>query len=207
MLLLQPGVCYLSKTFTSTSAICRPFFVLLEHKKLHKVNLSFAVKSLKLMGQMFQKIQSLKIWSNRGRKHVTQNTPEEVAMSIADVSEDNFAVIFSIIGYLGISTGHIVKHAKSQEGLSTSILRKNWHMKELRLVNYDKRKLLLSVFVRMKMDVAWKQKTLCSDDTHFELNVYLNSQKVRIWDSSSQNSFKEFLLQSLKIALWCGATE
>lgn len=64
----------------------------------------------------------------------------------------------------------------------------------------------LEFLARMEVDYEWPWKTLYTDEAHFHLTGYANTQNCQIWTTENPLASQPVLLHSVKVTMWCGFT-
>lgn len=79
-----------------------------------------------------------------------------------------------------------------------------WRVQELRHIDHDEGLSLFQMFLsRMEVKDIWPMEFLYTYEADYYMNNCENTQNYWIWDSTLSNAFKECLLQSPIITLWC----
>jgi len=64
--------------------------------------------------------------------------------------------------------------------------------------------LLIGVLENQKVDSNFSKKVIFSDEAHFQLDGYLNTQNCRIWGAENPRVIHENPLHGHRATVWCG---
>jgi hypothetical protein len=64
----------------------------------------------------------------------------------------------------------------------------------------------LAFLARMEVDNDWPWNVLWTDEAHFHLQGYVNTQNCRIWATENPHANHPVPLHSAKVTVWCGFT-
>ncbi|GBM23410.1 hypothetical protein AVEN_138650-1 [Araneus ventricosus] len=81
------------------------------------------------------------------------------------------------------------------------------HIQELVPADLPKREAFtLQFLARMEVDNAWTWEILWTDEAHFHLQGFVNTQNCRIWTRENPFQIQPLPLHSQKVTVWCGFT-
>ncbi|GFX52827.1 uncharacterized protein TNCV_3720171 [Trichonephila clavipes] len=163
------------------------------------------VKNLRLMVTKFEETGSLNVRSGRGKKPVSAEAIEKIALEVeVDKSSNGLA-----------STS--VRRAEEALDLPRSTVQKimrnilRYYPYKLQFVqellphDFEKRHLFsLQFLARLEVDPDWPWNILWTDEAHFHLDGLVNTHNCRIRETDNPHSTLRVPLHSPKVTVWCG---
>ncbi|GFV39803.1 DUF4817 domain-containing protein [Trichonephila clavipes] len=161
--------------------------------------------NFQLMVTKFEETGSLNVRSGRGRKPVSAEAIEKVALQVEEDKASNVQASTNV---------HLVAEAldlprSTVQKIMRNILR--YYPYKLQLVqellphDFETRHLFsLQFLARLEVDPEWPWDILWTDEAHFHLDGSVNTHNCRIWDSDNPHSTLHPPLHSPKVKVWCG---
>ncbi|GFW56981.1 uncharacterized protein TNCV_3472651 [Trichonephila clavipes] len=153
----------------------------------------------------FEETGSLNVRSGRGRKPVSTEAIEKVALQVEEDKAPNVQVSTSV----RLVAEALDLPCSTVQKIKRNILR--YYPYKLQLVqellphDFETRHLFLLQFLaRLEVDPEWPWNILWSDGAHFHLDGPVNTHNCRIWESDNPHSTSFVLLHSPKVTVWCG---
>ncbi|GFX75742.1 uncharacterized protein TNCV_2237151 [Trichonephila clavipes] len=153
----------------------------------------------------FEETGSLNVRSRRGRKPVTAEAIEKVALQVEEDKASN------------VKASTIVRREEEALDLTRSTVQKItrnillYYLYKLQLVQellpryFDTRHLFsLHFLARLEVDPDWPWNILCTDEAHFHLDGSVNTHISRIWETDNPYSSLQVPLHAPKVTVWCG---
>ncbi|GFW43705.1 uncharacterized protein TNCV_4770541 [Trichonephila clavipes] len=135
----------------------------------------FSAKNLRLMVTKFEETGSLNVRSGRGKKPVSTEAIEKVALQ---------KIMQNILRYYPYKLQFV---------------------QELLPHDFETRRLFsLQFLARLEVDPEWPWNILWTDEAHFHLDGSVNTHNCRIWETDNPHSTLRVPLHSPKITVWCG---
>ncbi|CAK1590754.1 unnamed protein product [Parnassius mnemosyne] len=110
-----------------------------------------------------------------------------------------------------------IRHRSQQLQISRSttqrILTKDLHLhaykiqltQELKPADHGKRwQFVQWVMEQSEVDTNFSEKVIFSDEAHFHLDGFVNTQNCRIWDSENPHAIHEKQMHPQRVTVWCG---
>lgn len=164
------------------------------------------VRGLVKMMKKFESTGSFDVQSGRGRKRCDSAVVEEVATAVQEESSG---------GEQPCSARRIARTLDRPVSTVHNILRnilqcypyKICHVQELFPSDLQAREgFALEFLARMEVDNDWPWKILWTDEAHFHLTGYVNTQNCRIWATENPRATNPVPLHPAKVTVWCGFT-
>ncbi|GFW36722.1 uncharacterized protein TNCV_1220541 [Trichonephila clavipes] len=163
------------------------------------------VKNLQLMVTKFEETGSLNVRSGRGRKPVSTEAIEKVALQVEEDKASNMQASTSV--------RHVAealdRPRSTVQKITRNILR--YYPYKLQLVqellphDFETRHLFsLQVLARLEVDPEWPWNILWTDEAPFHLDGLVNTPNCRIWETDNLHSILQVPLHSPKVTVWCG---
>ncbi|GFV41160.1 transposable element tc3 transposase [Trichonephila clavipes] len=158
--------------------------------------------NLQLMVTKFEETGSLNVCSGRGRKPVSTEAIEKVALQVEEDKASNVQASTSV---------RLVAEAldlprSTVQKIMRNILR--YYPYKLQLVqellphHFETRHLFaLQFLARLEVDPEWPWNILWTDEAHFHLDGSVNTHNCRIWESDNPHSTLQIPLHSPKDVL------
>ncbi|GFX33094.1 DUF4817 domain-containing protein [Trichonephila clavipes] len=163
------------------------------------------VINLQLMVTKLEETGSLNVRSGRGRKPVSTEAIEKVALQVEEDKGSNVQVSTSV---------RLVAEALDlPRSTVQKIMRNILHyypymlqlVQELLPHDFETRHLFsLQFLARLEIDPEWPWNILWTDEAHFHLDGSVNTHNCRIWESDNPHSTLQVPLHSPKVTVWCG---
>ncbi|GFU86465.1 uncharacterized protein TNCV_1418171 [Trichonephila clavipes] len=132
-------------------------------------------KNLRWMVTKFEETGSLNFCSGRGKKPVSTEAIEKVALQ---------KIIRNILRYYPYKLQFV---------------------QELLPHDFETRHLFsLQFLARLEVDPEWPWNILWTDEAHFHLDGSVNTHNCRIWETDNPHSTLRVPLHSPKVTVWCG---
>ncbi|GFW72759.1 uncharacterized protein TNCV_1266031 [Trichonephila clavipes] len=126
----------------------------------------------------FEETGSLNVRSGRGRKPVSAEAIEKVALQVEEDKASNVQASTSV---------RLVAEALDLPH------------------DFETRHLFsLQFLARLEVDPEWLWNILWTDEAHFHLDSSVNTHNCRIWESDNPHSTLQVPLHSPKVTVWCG---
>lgn len=163
-------------------------------------------KGLEKMIVKFEKTGSFGVQPGRGRKRIDSTSVDEVATAMQEESSG---------GVQTCSARRIARTLDRPVSTVRKILRnillcypfKITQLHELLPVDLPARETFaLEFLARMEVDNEWPWKILWTDEAHFHLTGYVNTQNCRIWATENPHANHPVPLHPTKVTVWCGFT-
>lgn len=165
------------------------------------------VKGLRLMVAKFEKTGSFNVSRGRGRKPVSVDRIEEVALQVEEDKSSNI--------HASTSIRRVAEAVDMPRSTVQSIIRRilRYYPYKLQLVqellphDFDSRHLFsLQFLARLHVDSEWPWNILWTDEANFHLDGSVNTHNCRIWEPENPCSILQVPLHSPKVTVWCGFT-
>jgi hypothetical protein len=163
------------------------------------------VKGLRKMVAKFEETGSFNIRSGRGRKSVSAEVVENVALRVEEDKASNEQASTSVRRVaealdLPRSTVHTVMR---------NILRYYPYKLQFvqKLLTHDfetRQRFSLQFLARFEVDTEWPWNILWTDEAHFHLDGSVNTHNCRIWEPENQHLILDVPMHSPKVTVWCG---
>ena len=76
---------------------------------------------------------------------------------------------------------------------------------ELKITDHRQRREFADwVLEQLETDPDFGKKIIFSDEAHFSMNGYVNTQNCRIWDDTNPHEIQERPMHPQKVTVWCG---
>ncbi|GFU63903.1 uncharacterized protein TNCV_4204201 [Trichonephila clavipes] len=128
----------------------------------------------RLMVTKFEETESLNFLSGRGRKPVSAEALEEVALQVEEDKASN------------VQASTSVRHELLPHDFETRHL------------------FSLQFLARLEVDSEWPWNILWTDEAPFHLNGSVNTHNCQIWETDNPHSTLQVPLHSPKVTVWCG---
>ncbi|GFU63886.1 uncharacterized protein TNCV_2313921 [Trichonephila clavipes] len=158
--------------------------------------------NLQLMVTKFEETGSLNIPSGRGRKPVSAEAIEKVALL---VEEDKASNVQASTSFRLVAEALELPRSTIQK-IMRNILR--YYPYKLQLVqellphDFETRYLFsLQFLARLEIDPEWLWNILWTDEAHFHLDGSVNTHTCRIWESDNPHSTLQVPLHSPKVTV------
>ncbi|GFS75026.1 uncharacterized protein TNCV_1396791 [Trichonephila clavipes] len=162
-------------------------------------------KNLRLMVTKFEETGSLNVRSGRGRKPVSAEAIEKVALHVEEDKVSNAQASTSV---RRMAEALDLPRSIVQE-IMRNILR--YYPYKLQLVqelfphDFETRHLFsLQFLTRLEVDPEWPWNILWTDEAHFHLDGSVNTHNCRIWETDNPHSTLQVPLYSPKVTVWSG---
>ncbi|GFW58337.1 transposable element tc3 transposase [Trichonephila clavipes] len=190
----------LSKRDNSAIVALRIFRTL---KRLRKGPLT--AKNLRLMVTKFEETGSLNVRSGRGKKPVSAEAIEKVALQ---VEEDKSSNVLASTSVRRVAEALDLPRSTVQK-IMRNILRyypyKLQFVQEFLPHDFETRHLFsLQFLARLEVDPEWPWNILWTDEAHFHLDGSVNTHNCRIWETDNPHSTLRVPLHSPKVTVLCG---
>ncbi|GFU79343.1 uncharacterized protein TNCV_2138661 [Trichonephila clavipes] len=153
----------------------------------------------------FEETRSLNVRSGRGRKPVSTEATEKVALQ---VEEDKSSNVLASTSVRRVEEALDLPHSTVQK-IMRNILR--YHPYKLQFVqellphDFETRHLFsLHFLARLEVDPEWPWNILWTDEAHFHLDGSVNTHNCRIWETYNPHYTLRVPLHSPKVTVWCG---
>lgn len=162
-------------------------------------------QALKKMMTKFEETGELRVLQGRGRKRISQETAEEVALAVVDRAS---ASQYSVTSARAVSRDLSLPWSTVRKILRAII---KWYPYKIHVVQAlnpsdpEKRTDFARMFLaRIAVDKAWPWNILWTDEAHFTLEGVVNTQNCRIWGTARPTVVHEESLHADYITVWCG---
>lgn len=164
-------------------------------------------QGLRKMMTKFEATGLLSVAPGRGRKSVSVETTEAVALAVEEAAMD------STQGTCSVSA--VARRLDLPLSTVYKIVRKVllYYPYKIKLVQQLKpsdpalrETFALSFLARMEVDMNWPWSMMWTDEAHFYLNGDVNTHNCRIWAKEIPHVIHEIPLHSPKVTVWCGMT-
>ncbi|GFW30315.1 uncharacterized protein TNCV_3850861 [Trichonephila clavipes] len=161
--------------------------------------------NLQLMVTKFKETGSLNVRSGRGRKPVSAEAIEKVALQVEEDKASNVQA--------GTSVRLVAEALDLPRSTVQKIMRNilRYYLYKLQLVqellphDFETGHLFsLQFLARLEVDPKWPWNILWTDEAHFHLDGSVNTHNCRIWESDNPHSTLQVPLHSSKVTMWCG---
>ncbi|GFW73585.1 uncharacterized protein TNCV_1540401 [Trichonephila clavipes] len=161
--------------------------------------------NIRLMVTKFEETGSSNVRPGRGRKPVSTEAIEKVALQVEEDKASNVQASTSVR-----RVAEALELARSTvQKIMRNILR--YYPYKLQLVqellprDFETRYLFsLQFLARLEVDPEWHWNILWTDEAHFHLDGSVNTHNCRIWESDNPHSTLQVPLHSPKVTMWCG---
>ncbi|GFU19326.1 uncharacterized protein TNCV_3032481 [Trichonephila clavipes] len=148
---------------------------------------------------------SLNVRSGRGKKPVSAEAIEKVALQ---VEEDKSSNVLASTSVRRVAEALDLPRSTVQK-IMRNILRyypyKLQFVQELLPHDFETRHLFsLQFLARLEVDPEWPWNILWTDKAHFHLDGSVNTHNCRIWETDNPHSTLRVPLHSPKVTAWCG---
>ncbi|GFT24852.1 uncharacterized protein TNCV_3021381 [Trichonephila clavipes] len=162
-------------------------------------------KNLRLMVTKFEEAGSLNVRSGRGKKPVSTEAIEKVALQ---VEEDKSSNVLASTSVRRVEEALDLPRSTVQK-IMRNILRyypyKLQFLQELLPHDFETRHMFsLQFLARLEVDPEWPWNILWTDEAHFHLDGSVNTHNCRIWETDNPHSTLRVPLHSPKVTVWCG---
>ncbi|GFW82071.1 uncharacterized protein TNCV_772001 [Trichonephila clavipes] len=162
-------------------------------------------KNLRLMVTKFVETTSLNVRSGRGKKPVSAEAIENVALQ---VEEDKSSNVLTSTSVRRVADALDLTRSTVQK-IMRNILRyypyKLQFVQELLPRDFETRHLFsLQFLARLEVDPEWPWNILWTDEAHFHLDGSVNTHNCRIWETDNPHSTLRVPLHSPKVTVRCG---
>ncbi|GFV86584.1 uncharacterized protein TNCV_4184391 [Trichonephila clavipes] len=162
-------------------------------------------KNLRLMVTKFEETGSLNVRSGRGKKPVSAEAIEKVALPVEGDKSSNVLASTSV---RRVAEALDLPRSTVQK-IMRNILRyypyKLQFVQELLPHDFETRHLFsLQFLARLEVDPEWPWNILWTDEAHFHLDCSVNTHNCRIWGTDNPHSTLRVPLHSPKVTVWCG---
>ncbi|GFU71866.1 uncharacterized protein TNCV_1628071 [Trichonephila clavipes] len=130
-------------------------------------------KNLRLMVTKFEETGSLNVRSGRGKKPVSTEAIEKVALQVEEDKSSNVLASTSV-------RRELLPHDFETRHLFS-----------------------LQFLARLEVDPEWPWNILWTDEAHFHLDGSVNTHNCRIWETDNPHSTLRVPLHSPKVTVWC----
>ncbi|GFX82136.1 transposable element tc3 transposase [Trichonephila clavipes] len=165
---------------------------------------SIDCKNLRLTVTKFEETGSLNVRSRRGRKPVSAEAIEKVAIQVED---DKSSKVQSSTTVRHVAEVLDLPHSTVQR-IMRNILRYypyKLQVQELLSHDFETRQLIsLQFLARLEGDPEWPRNILWTDEAHFHLDGSANTHNYRIWETDHPHSTLQVPLHSPEVTVWCG---
>ncbi|GFX59907.1 uncharacterized protein TNCV_4984201 [Trichonephila clavipes] len=153
----------------------------------------------------FEETGSLNVRSGRGKKPVSTEAIEKVALQ---VEEDKSSNVLASTSVCRVAEALDLPRSTVQK-IMRNILRyypyKLQFVQELLPHDFETRHLFsLQFLARLEVDPEWPWNILWTDEAHFHLDGLENTHNCRIWETDNPHSTLRVPLHSPKVTVWCG---
>ncbi|GFT50973.1 uncharacterized protein TNCV_1174031 [Trichonephila clavipes] len=153
----------------------------------------------------FEKTGSLNVRSGRGKKPVSAEAIEEVALQVEEDKSSNMLASTSV---RRVAEGLHLPRSTVQK-IMRNIFRyypyKLQFVQELLSHDFETRHLFsLQFLARLEVDPEWPWNIPWTDEAHFHLDGSVNTHNCRIWETDNPHSTLRVPLHSPKVTVWCG---
>ncbi|GFT13985.1 transposable element tc3 transposase [Trichonephila clavipes] len=161
--------------------------------------------NLQLMVTKFEETGSLNVRSGRGRKPISAEAIEKVALQAEEDKASNVPASTSV---RLVAEAFDLPRSTVQKIMRNILL---YYPYKLQLVqellphDFETRHLFsLQFLARLEVDPEWPWNILRTDEAHFHLDGSVNTHNCRIWESDNPHSTLQVPLHSPKVTMWCG---
>lgn len=144
-------------------------------------------------------------FSLKDEKSLGRDRPGRSAENIAAVSA-------SVTEHPNTSIRHRAQELNIHRSTLQGILKKDLHLyaykiqltQELKPADHGQRRNFANwILEQQQVDDAFPNKIIFSDEAHFHLNGYVNTQNCRIWGAENPHAIQELPMHPEKVTVWC----
>ncbi|GFT27336.1 uncharacterized protein TNCV_3425641 [Trichonephila clavipes] len=160
-------------------------------------------KNLRLMVTKFEETGSLNVRSGRGKKPVSAEAIEKVALQ---VEEDKSSNVLASTSVRRMAEALDLPRSTVQK-IMQNIIRyypyKLQFVQELLPHDFETRHLFsLQFLAHLEVDPEWPWNILWTDEAHFHLDGLVNTHNCRIWETDNPHATLRVTLHSPKVTVW-----
>ena len=155
----------------------------------------------------FEETGSFNVRPGRGRKPVSTEAIENVALKVEEVKDSNM--------HASTSARRVAEELDMPLSTVLKILHNVLRYYPYKLQNVQKllphdfetrHRFSLQFLARLEVDSEWPWNILWTDEAHFHLDGSVNTHNCRIWEPKNPHAILQVPLHSPKVTVWCGFT-